>query len=282
MSDDLFNKLSNILSSDDIESNNDNTTIEECNHMYITDGKNEICKICGSEKQKPLSLEREWRYFGESSNTKDPSRCNLRRTYTKPPLTSQYEKVNIKSGKVVNDANQLYLEVTKGKIYRGKRRISIIYACVYHSLKANNSSYSPDKLLQIFEIDRTTALRGLKFVKTNLTHKENELLMVKTNQENNTIHKDTNETEIEKLLKEIMEDLNATESQIQEIKLIYKYLCGKSSLLNRSRPQSYATGLVKYYINKKKPSFVFEIKYNVKLSHLTLKRIVNEIETIMN
>ena len=233
-------------------------------------------------KQKPLSLEREWRYFGESSKTKDPSRCNLRRTHTKPPLTSQCEKVNIKSGKVVNDANQLYLEVTKGKIYRGKKRISIIYACVYYSLKANNSSYSPDKLLQIFEIDRTTALRGLKFVKTNLTQKENELLMVKTNQENNTIHKDTNETEIEKLLKEIMEDLNATESQIQEIKLIYKYLCGKSSLLNRSRPQSYATGLVKYYINKKKPSFVFEIKYNVKLSHLTLKRIVNEIETIMN
>lgn len=282
MSDDLFHKLSNILSSDDTESNNDNTTIEECNHLYITDGKNEICQICGSEKQKPLSLEREWRYFGESSKSKDPSRCNLRRTYTKPPLTSQCEKVNIKSGKVVNDANQLYLEVTKGKIYRGKKRISIIYACVYYSLKANNSSYSPDKLLQIFEIDRTTALRGLKFVKTNLTHKENELLMVKTNQENNTIHKDTNETEIEKLLKEIMEDLNATESQIQEIKLIYKYLCGKSSLLNRSRPQSYATGLVKYYINKKKPSFVFEIKYNVKLSHLTLKKIVNEIETIMN
>ena len=282
MSEELFNKLSNILSSSDaIESNKDGkVTKEECNHLYIlTDGKNEICQICGSEKQNPLSLEKEWRYFGDSSK-KDPSRCNLRKSNTKLPLTSQCEKVNIKSGKVVNDANQYYLDVTKGKIYRGKKRISIIYACVYYSLKANNSSYSPDKLLQIFEIDRTTALRGLKFVKTNLSQKENQLLMVKTNQP--CLDENTNETEIEKLLKEIMEDLNATESQIQEIKLIYKYLCGKSSLLNRSRPQSFATGLVKYYILKRNPSFVFEIKYNVKLSNLTLKRIMNEIETIMN
>ena len=79
-----------------------------------------------------------------------------------------------------------------------------------------------------------------------------------------------------------MEDLNATDAQIDEIKSIYKYLCGKSSLLNRSRPQSFATGLAKYYIMKKNPNFLFEVKYNVKLSNLTLKRIVNEIETIMN
>ena len=294
MSEDLFKKLSNILSSDDISNNEpieqlqEKEEEQECKHLYITDGKNEICQNCGSEKQKPLSLEKEWRYFGSDNKTKDPSRCNLRKAPTKPPLTSQCEKVNIRSGKVVNDANQFYLDVTKGKIYRGKKRIAIIYACVYYSLKANNSSYSPDKLLHIFEIDRTTALRGLKFVKTNLSQKENHLLMLKTNthtenlKDNDTIQNTTNETEIERLLDEIMEDLNATDSQIQEIKSLYKYLCGKSSLLNRSRPQSFATGLAKYYIMKKNPSFVFEIKYNVKLSNLTLKRIVNEIETIMN
>ena len=163
--------------------------------------------------------------------------------------------MNITSGKIVNDANEFYIEVTKGKIYRGKKRLAIIYACVYYSLKANNCPYSPDKLLEIFEIDRTTALRGLKFVKTNLTQKENHLLAIKTNNNNNTnATKNPNETEIEKLLNEIMEDLNATDAQIDEIKSIYKYLCGKSSLLNRSRPQSFATGLAKYYIMKKIPT----------------------------
>ena len=57
MSEDLFKKLSNILSSDDI-SKNETPIEEECKHSYITDGKNEICQNCGSEKQKPLSLEK--------------------------------------------------------------------------------------------------------------------------------------------------------------------------------------------------------------------------------
>ena len=275
MSEDLFRKLSSLLSSDDMET--DEIKIEnKCNHIYISDGKNEICKDCGCIKSKPLSLEKEWRYFGHDNKKNDPSRCNLRKTNTKAPITTQCDKINF-SGKVINDANQFYTEVTKGKIYRGKKRIAIIYACVYYSLKGSNSPYSPDKLLDLFEIDRTTALRGLKFVKTNLTQKENKLLTLKTKEKYNE-----NESEIEKLLNEIMEDLNATSSQIQEVKMIYKYLCGKSSLLNRSRPQSFATGLAKYYIMKKNPSFSFEIKYNVKLSNLTLKRIISEIETIMN
>ena len=50
MSEDLFKKLSNILSSDDISNNEpieqlqEKEEEQECKHLYITDGKNEICQ----------------------------------------------------------------------------------------------------------------------------------------------------------------------------------------------------------------------------------------------
>ena len=45
-----------------------------------------------------------------------------------------------------------------------------------------------------------------------------------------------------------MEKFDAAEQQIDEVNILYSKIHNKSSILNRSRPQSVASGLVRYYI----------------------------------
>ena len=81
---------------------------------------------------------------------------------------------------------------------------------------------------------------------------------------------------------EIMDKFYATAEQKEEVLELYKCIENKSSLLNRSRPQSVASGIVRYYIlqkGKDVPIAVFKAKVN--LSELTINRIVKEIERIL-
>ena len=56
----------------------------------------------------------------------------------------------------------------------------------------------------------------------------------------------------------------------------------KSSILNRSRPQSVASGLVRYYILKNNKNIsLSEFKSKVNLSELTINRICKEITKIL-
>jgi hypothetical protein len=80
-----------------------------------------------------------------------------------------------------------------------------------------------------------------------------------------------------------MDKFYATKEQKDEILELYKQIENKSSLLNRSRPQSVASGIVRYYIlktNKNVPMNIFKTKVN--LSELTINRIVKEIEKILD
>ena len=86
----------------------------------------------------------------------------------------------------------------------------------------------------------------------------------------------------ENLVKEIMNKFNSTESQIQEVIELYAKIKNRSSILNRSRPQSVAAGLVRYYILlKDKGITMSDFKEKVQLSELTINRIVKEIGKIL-
>src|SRR5271156_5577616 len=70
------------LNIDDYEKINDDI-MEICLHKNSTtnNGGVETCSDCGIEIYKELSLEPEWRYYGDndSKHSSDPSRCHIRK-----------------------------------------------------------------------------------------------------------------------------------------------------------------------------------------------------------
>ncbi|MAI13662.1 MAG: hypothetical protein CMM15_06555 [Rhodospirillaceae bacterium] len=239
-----------------------------CQHENLeTQGSSKICMDCGTILMKDFSYEKEWRYYGvhDTKHANDPNRCNFRKHVCRN-IDKDVEKLGI-NAKIRNTANDIYKEVTQNKIYRGNTRKGIIFACVYHAYKINSLPHSCEQLITIFEINQKTALKGLKFVNLNLP--------IHSNIRNETI-------DIPHLIKETMQNFSATPVQVGQVLELYRQLENRSSLLNRSRPQSVACGVVKYFILQKNPDFSNEyIRQKIKLSELTLSRIVKEISNIV-
>jgi transcription initiation factor TFIIIB Brf1 subunit/transcription initiation factor TFIIB len=240
-----------------------------CTHTdTVTEGgSNVICSDCGEVLAKGVSYDKEWRYYGimDTRHSSDPNRCNMRKSEDKT-IYRDVEKMGF-SDKIITCANVLYEQVSDGKIYRGNTRKGIIFACIFHAYKLNNNPQSCEVLVDIFGIDRRVGLRGLKFVNLNAP-------------------KDSNfrnfQITTEHLITEIMAKFYANKSHVDEALVLYSMIKGRSSLLNRSRPQSVASGLVRYYIQKKNSDISMDyFKSKINLSELTITRIVREIKTIL-
>ena len=79
-----------------------------------------------------------------------------------------------------------------------------------------------------------------------------------------------------------MNKFSATDNQKADVICLYKQIKNKSSYINRSRPQSIASGLVRYYILlKKKEISMKEFVQKVNLSELTIENMVKEITKIL-
>lgn len=255
---------------------NDNTKItdkedevrDKCMHQKILlENNNRICESCGELLNKDVCYERDWRFYGtqDTKHSQDPNRCHFRKM-DEISIFKDVDKLGF-SEKIVLYANQLYEEVTQKKIFRGNSRKGIIFACIFHSYKINGVPHSCESLISIFNIDRRVALKGLKYVNLN-ANKESLFRNFQISAEN--------------IIIEIMEKFYATDEQKQEIIKLYNEIKDKSALLNRSRPQSMAAGLVRYFIlknGKNVPMSVFKVKVN--LSELTINRIVKEIGRLL-
>lgn len=240
----------------------------DCGHAnLVMEGVSTICTDCGMMMNKELSFEKEWRYYGmmDTKHSSDPNRCNMRRSEDKT-IYKDVEKLGF-SDKIVSSANVIYEQVTQHRIFRGNTRKGIIFACIFHAYKSNENPQSCERLIEIFEIDRKVALKGLKFVNLNAP-KDSPF----RNFQISTEH----------LIQEIMQKFHATEHHVEEVLNIYQYIRDKSSLLNRSRPQSVACGLVRFYIARKNPDISMEyFRTKIHLSELTISRIVKEIGRIL-
>ena len=79
-----------------------------------------------------------------------------------------------------------------------------------------------------------------------------------------------------------MEKFSATESQKKEVIELYHQIKNKSSKLNRSRPQSVASGLVYFWIcSKQKDITLKQFTKKVSLSELTVNKIAKEISDLI-
>ena len=240
-----------------------------CLHKNIIDDNGiKHCEDCGLEITREIRYDKEWRYYGASDtrHNSDPNRCHARKTEDRT-IYKDVENMGF-SDKIVSLANSIYEEVTGGKIYRGNSRKSIVFACIFHAYKLLGNPQSCENLIEIFRLDRKVGLKGLKHVNLNAP-KDSKVRTTYITPEN--------------LVKEIMNKFDATESQIEEVIDIYQQVKNKSSILNRSRPQSVASGLVRYYILLKDKDISMQyFRQKVKLSELTINRIAKEIARILN
>lgn len=240
-----------------------------CEHdNVVTEKSITICVDCGEEIQTKITHNKEWRYYGNSDNkhSSDPNRVQVRKTEERN-IFKDVENLGF-SEKIIAKANKIYADVTKDSIYRGNFRKAIVFACVFHAYKLCGKPQGHDSLIEIFKIKKRTGLRGLKYVNLN-TPKDSEI-------------RTTYITPIN-LMDEIMEKFDASKEQKKEVINIYNKIKNKSSRLNRSRPQSVASGIVYYWIKaKNKDISIQDFCKRVPLSELTVSNISKEIAKVLN
>lgn len=266
---DLFDKALHEYENNIIEDKDIIVDFEVCPHSNLnTEGSNVFCIDCGEELEKFIFQDKEWRYYGQSDNkrTSDPNRV-LPRKFEDRNIYKDVENMKF-SDKTVFLANQIYTQVTKGKIFRGNSRRAIVFASIFHAFKLQQNPQSHDKLIKIFELDRKLALKGLKHVNLNAP-------------KDSLIH--TTYITPENLIEDIMNKFKANKDQKNEVIDLYNKIKNKSSKINRSRPQSVASALTYFWIcNKGLDITLKEFAKKTDLSELTIYRLAKEIASILN
>lgn len=243
-----------------------------CKHTdVVNESGTVLCRDCGTELTKIVSYEKDWRYYGSDDTRKncDPNRCHIRKMEDKS-IFKDVENLGF-SDKIVNMANDIYTQVTKGKIFRGNSRKAIIFGCIFHSVHLNGKSYTCDSLREIFKLDRKIILKGLKHVNLNAP-KTSEIRTKPTNS-------------IETIIDEYISKFDIVEEDKKNVLELYNQLKNKSTMINRSRPQSVASSLIYFYLCKKRGANNVSIRdfiKKVKLSELTINKISKEIEKIIS
>ena len=237
---------------------------EDCHHpkVEVRTGIS-TCVTCGEILKKNVLHEKEWRNY--SDQKKDPTRVQLRksddRNIYKDVMGLGFSK------RVINMANDLYLDVSKGNIYRGNCRRAIIFACVFHSYKSIGQPQTHEKLIKLFKLTRKSGLKGLKHVTLN---------------SNSPILRGGHIT-AKHLIRDIMSGFSATQEQVSEVIALHEKIKNRSSNLNRARPNSIASGLIYFWIQRRKIAITLkEFAKKTSLSEITISKISREINGILH
>lgn len=256
------------IGSPDYQSTEDVDEKAYCLHANTANEKGiDVCTDCGEEITKQIQHTKEWRYYGQSDtrHSSDPNRVQIRKSEERN-IYKDVENMGF-SDKIIAEANKIYFQVTQGQIFRGNSRKSIVFACIFHAYKLSGKPQSHEKLIHVFNLNRKTGLKGLKHV--NLYAPKNSSIRT------------TYITPIN-LVEEIMEKFSATKEQKEEVVKLYHQIKNKSSRLNRSRPQSVASGLVYFWIcSKQKEITLKQFTKKVSLSELTVNKIAKEISDVL-
>lgn len=254
------------LNIDEYNKMNDSDITSICLHKnIINDDGTDSCSDCGIEIYKELSLEPEWRFYGDGDSkcSSDPSRCHIRKSEEKN-IYKDIEKYDFPFA-IREYANMAYLEVTNGKIRRGNYRKSIIFACIFNAYKDQSTPQNPETLREKFELSKKEISKGLTYYNLNKKNK----------------NKPTYISPIS-FIPPIMAKFNANDFHIGKVNELYERIQNRSKLLNRSNPQSVIAGLVYYYfrliggdINS------MNFSKMVKLSDITVNRISKTISEIL-
>jgi transcription initiation factor TFIIIB Brf1 subunit/transcription initiation factor TFIIB len=255
---DVFDVFDQLTESDLVfEGSSSSEVEEECMHENATQDKNTIvCTNCGRCIQKLYNQHREWK----SQQT--------RVTADDRNIFKDVESIQF-SDHVIQIANSLYVQVTQDKIYRGNARKGIISACIFHAFKIIGKPQIYKKIIKLFNINKKIGLRGLKFVLINAPK-----------------HSVIFKTQITPLtyIEHYMDELHANEQDIAMVKALYERIEKlQSHKLNRSRPQSVASGIVYYWLCEENRKITLKTFSKItELSELTIVKIQKDIKEILS
>lgn len=239
-----------------------------CEHFNTTIDCGIIsCIDCSEELKKRMLHEKEWRYYGQSDTRSytDPNRVQVRKSEERN-IYKDVENLGF-SEKIISQANQIYVQVTNGQIYRGKSRKAIVFACIFYAYKLSGKPQAHEKLINIFQLNRKTGLKGLKHVNLNAP-------------KDSKIH--TTYITPVNLIEDIMDKFSASNDQKLKVSDLYKKIKNRSSKLNRARPQSVAAGLTFYWICSNDIEISLkDFTKKVNLSELTISKIAKEVASVL-
>jgi len=235
-----------------------------CPHdILVTENSIISCSKCGLEIVKNESSWKSHTYT-ETKIFMEPSRVQARKNDDKN-IYRDVENMGF-SERIINMANEIYQQVTNGKVKKGNSRKEIIFACIFQAYKLSGFPQSHEKLIQTFNLNKKTVLNGLKQVALNIPKDSVIHTMYIT-----PIH----------LIDDIMNKFQATQSQKSEVIEIYGRIKNRDTKLNRARPQSVAAGLVYYWIKTTAKNISLkEFIKKAELSELTINRMTSLIAEI--
>ena len=242
----------------------------ECDHLDIVHENGiTLCTECGEEIDRPILHNQEWRHYGYADSRRgggDPNRVHARKIEEKT-IYKDVESMNF-SQSIVASANDLYMQCTKGQIYRGGSRKAVIFACVFHAYKLAGNHQTPDNLISMFQLSRKAGLKGLKIVNVNIP-------------KDSGIH----ETVItsKHIFNDIMNKFLTTVEQKEQVYEVYDRIKNRSSKLNRARPQSVSAAVIFYWICRNKIDVsISDFASITQLSELTINKNMKEVEDVIN
>lgn len=213
------------------------------------------------------------------SNSDDCNIHNIRQNYEK----NIYKDISHMgfSQEIENLSNDIFIQITDEKTKKSKKRVSIIFGCVYIALENNGKlntfekdSITVEQLLRIFNIPQKRAMKGVRLVMLKIPK---------------TINPSTDAYIPINLIIEFMKKLNGTQKHIEEVYLLYSRIYNRSSIINGSRPKSVIAGLVYYYLTEragdldiKKYKKLIGTNESTRISELTIMKIYNEVVRILN
>jgi len=241
-----------------------------CVHSNVTKEDNlEICIDCGVELFSGIDTEQEWRYYGfnDTRFSSDPSRISMRKD-EKKNIFKDLDNYGLR-GELRDKVNELYLDIVgEDEILRGNTRTGLIFACVLNIFKEMNIPKTTEELSEIIDVSKKTISKGLKMYKLRIANRGKKI----TNNHSTACD----------FIPKIMKKFNSSKEHIEKIQQLYLKIHNKSSLLNSSKPQSVACGLIYYYCKSlNKDITCLDFSKIVNLSEITIFKLAKEISGIL-
>lgn len=255
------------------------STIKMFQHFYLFDGKQDdtpqcthtdityvkgmiVCERCGLEVEGDT---KDWKYFGltDVQYSMDPTQCFIRKTRDRS-IYEDVQHLNI-CDRIKDLANSIYVDVCGTNIHRGSTRKAIVFASIYHAYKMDGDPQSCENLIPLFKIQRKEALKGLKYMSEFAPQFTDGIAITP-----------------EHLIVEFAKKFKVPKDRCDEIVDIYKKTIDSSRILNRSRPQSVASGIIWYWLKTNNKSIsIDEFTKKVELSELTVTKLAKEVGKIL-
>lgn len=256
--------------------------VQECPHeiCFEADGTN-ICKSCGCEVEK-LDFQPEWRYYGASDNrtSRDPSRCHRTKESTRGGIEKVFQdaKLMYLPQATRKKAEEKYKKIVGQETVRGRKRKSIVAACLLYTFRDEGDIRTSDEVRKMF--GGATGNRDV------LTKQE----MSDGLRRYHSVFKG-DRTQCIKPSDLIRRTMNLTKIPFGHYKYILriaKCLDGVDPVLNRSSPQSVACAIVYMYLcfnlDLKASLGLTKTKFakEVKLSDITISKLVKKSAEILD